>query len=457
MTLRKRLTLIYTLLVGGILLFWGAIVYQLVSVSLIYQVDRQLANAAQTAIESIPNTTDGSLTPESLKEADFEYNFFYQFWSRDKQLLRASSNLPENIPLAVAGFGYEKPRFFENQLGNVSMRVLSVPLVIGQRPVGTLQVATSMSLVDLIQRSLLTVLIWGAITAILIIGLAVWLSTKRALAPLENVSQTARQITRTGDLTRRISYQGYPEDEVGQLIQAFNQTLERLEILFNSQQRFIADVSHDLRTPLTVIKGNVDLIRRLGCKEEEIFDSIDVEVKRLTRMVEDLLLIAQAETGRLPLDKQDLALDTLLLEVLDQAYVLAEGKLDLQLIEIDQVMICGDHDRIKQAILNLISNAIKYTPPGGAVRISLEKKQGQAVISVEDTGPGIPEEDLPHIFERFYRVEKSRTRGEDAGFGLGLSIAYWIINRHQGEIEVETEMGEGSIFRVILPLAENGC
>ena len=245
---------------------------------------------------------------------------------------------------------------------------------------------------------------------------------------------------------------------MGQLIAAFNQTLGRLENLFNTQRRFLADVGHELRTPLTVIKGNVDLMRRMNTMDQESLESIVSEVDRLTRMVGDLLLLAQAESGKLPLDRRLVELDTILLDVMQQMSVLAKDRLTMRLGEIDQVLVCGDQDRLKQVLVNLIGNAIKYTPAGGEVVVSLGKKDNKAWLSVSDTGPGIPEEDLPYIFERFYRGEKSRTRGRDGkGFGLGLSIAYWIVRSHGGNIEVSSVLEKGTTFSVWLPLAQGNC
>jgi signal transduction histidine kinase len=300
-----------------------------------------------------------------------------------------------------------------------------------------------------------TVLLVGSIICLGVAAVAGWVSTGQALAPLQRVTDTALQITRADDLSRRIPYQGSADDEAGKLIRAFNQTLSRLENLFNTQRRFIADVGHELRTPLTVIKGNVDLMRRIGCSDEESLVGIENEVDRLTRLVGDLLLLAQAESGKLPLDSRTVELDTLLLEALQQMQVLAGERLTLRLGEIDQVLVCGDQDRLKQVIVNLVGNAIKYTPQGGEVLVGLSKTESQAKLVVSDTGPGIPAEDLPHVFERFYRGEKSRTRSKDGkGFGLGLSIAYWIVRNHEGRIEVDSKEGQGTTFCVWLPLAE---
>ncbi len=241
-------------------------------------------------------------------------------------------------------------------------------------------------------------------------------------------------------------------DEIGEFINAFNQTLGRLEKLFSAQRRFMADVSHELRTPLTVINGNVGLMRRMRQVDEESLASIEDEVERLTRLVGDLLLLAQAESGKIPLDIKPVELDALLLEVYQQLCVLAGDRVVVKLADIDQVKVMGDRDRLKQVIINLGANAISYTHNGGIVQLGLSKTNGQAKLLVTDNGPGIDPDDLPHIFERFYRGEKSRTR-KDGGssFGLGLSIAYWIVGAHSGRIEVSSKVGEGSVFCVWLP------
>jgi signal transduction histidine kinase len=167
--------------------------------------------------------------------------------------------------------------------------------------------------------------------------------------------------------------------------------------------------------------------------------------------------LAQAESGKIPMANQLVELDTLLLDVMNQISILARSKQQLHLGDIDQVLVCGDRDRLKQVMVNLISNAINYTPSGGEVTVGLSKSGNQARFTVSDTGPGIPPEDLPHIFERFYRSEKARTRQKDKGFGLGLSIAYWIVRSHSGRIEVNSTVGRGTTFCVWLPLAEGEC
>jgi signal transduction histidine kinase len=358
----------------------------------------------------------------------------------------------ENTPLDRDSLRITHPIYRTLRSSDYHLRVLSVPLKRGEHVIATLQIASNLEVVDDARVHLMDVLsmIWTA--AVLFSGLVVWWTLGQTLKPLKAITETAEQINRADDLSRRIPYHGQDNDEIGNLIGSFNQTLERLEMLFTSQQRLLADVSHELRTPLTVIKGNVDLMRRMKSLDEESLISIDQEAGRLTRLVGGLLLLAQAESGKLALAMKRVELDLLLTEVFQEMRILAGSKVHVHLNEIDQVYVNGDRDRLKQVLINLVANAIQYTPAGGDVYLSLEKIKDQARIICRDTGPGIAAEDLPHIFERFYRAEKSRTRGKTTSFGLGLSIANWIVERHGGRIEVNSREGQGTTFAIWLPL-----
>lgn len=459
MSLRSRLTLLYTSIVGGILLLFGVAVYVSVSLTITRELDTTLRNTAEIVRANMRVDPMGELRVVSLLMLDLPADVFVQIWGRDGILRDATQNIISyNYSIDPLGLQGGPPKYRDVKTGNNRLRVLSVPLEIGGRLSGTLQVGTRLDVVIATQRTLFFVLLIGTVLVITAVGLAAWLSTGQALRPLDSVTDTALQITVAGDLSRRIPYRGPPDDEVGQLINAFNQTLSRLENLFNTQRRFLADVGHELRTPLTVIKGNVGLMRKIKDFDEESLVTIDDEVDRLTRLVGDLLLLAQAESGKISLARQLVELDTLVFDVLNQMGVLAQGKLELRIGSIDQVLVCGDRDRLKQVLLNLLGNAINYTPKGGEVVIGLGKVNNQAQLTICDTGPGIPAGDLPHIFERFYRTEKARTRQrERKGYGLGLSIAYWIVRNHGGRIEVSSTMGKGSTFCVWLPLAEGKC
>jgi two-component system OmpR family sensor kinase len=456
MSLRLRLTSLYSALTGGILLIFGVLVFFLVNILLVTQIDDTLVQTYNDLLKEWRVGASGEISRGALPELDLTTNINYQVWNRHGQLNFSSPNLGIiSLPLDPVGFQKHISIYRDSYTTWGHLRVLTIPLEAGGRPVGTLQVAASMELVDLTRRVLLQIIVITAAASMIFAAIASWLSIRQALLPLAVVTDTALQISQTDDLSRRIPNPGPEHDETGRLVAAFNETLERLEQLFTSQQRFLADVSHELRTPLTVIKGNVDLMRRMKQVDEESLDTIEDESDRLTRLVGDLLLEAQAESGKLPLHFAPLELDTLLLEVFKEMRVLARDRVGIKLTEIDQIQVNGDRDRLKQVLINLISNAIKYTPQGGEVFLSLGKVGDNARLIVRDTGFGIPSEDLPHIFERFYRAEKSRTRSKVGGFGLGLSIAYWIVRAHNGTIEVNSQVGKGTTFCVWLPLAAN--
>ena len=455
MSLRARFTLLYSTLVMGILLIFGSVVYLLLSIVLINYIDNQL-EATVLDIVSVTrvDSVGGDLSIVRFPPLELTSNVYVQIWGRNGKLMTASPSLshftdsldPENLIIS-------QPVYHETTYKDVHLRVLNVPLIIDGRPVGTLQTAASLDVIDTARNVLLYVMAIATVLAVMLAAFGSWLAVGRALAPLDLITETTEQINRADDLARRIPYGGSSKrDEIGSMIDAFNQTLERLEILFTSQQRFLADVSHELRTPLTVIKGNVDLMRRMKNMDEESLSSIDAEAGRLTRLVGGLLLLAQAESGSVSLTMKPVEMDTLLLEVFQEMNVLAGDKVKLHLTEIDQILVTGDRDRLKQVLLNLVGNAIQYTPQGGDVFLSLGKVAGQARLIIRDTGPGIKGEDIPHIFDRFYRAEKSRTRGKATGFGLGLSIANWIVEKHKGRIEVESKIGQGTTFCIWLPL-----
>jgi len=434
------------------LLIFGSLVYGLVSFTLLQQVDDTLASTAEQIIAQVRVGEDNHFDPRTLEGYQPPENLFFQLWDQTG-ILRAAYPATGRQPLDERNQTTAQPKYSFVQEGSNRNRILNVPLVTRRGPVGILQIATKLNIVDSTLSTLASVLVLLVLAAMFAAGLGAWLITDQALSPLAAVTQMATQITRADDLQRRIPQTASPDDEIGELIRAFNQTLERLEQLFNTQRRFLTDVSHELRTPLTVIKGNIGLLRKLGATDEESLSSIETEVDRLNRLVGDLLLLAQAESGRLPLVMAPVELDTVLLEVFQQIRVLAGDRLQVRISDIDQIQVTGDRDRLKQVILNLISNAVQYTPKGGSVSVALRRSGKQAQFLVTDTGPGIPSEDLPYIFERFYRAEKSRRRTQSGGFGLGLSIAYWIVRNHGGSIDVTSREGKGSTFCVWLPLA----
>jgi len=452
MSLTQRLTLLYSILLGGILLIFGAGVFLLVNTVLLSQVDDRLAMTAEEFI-ALSGPTDLKKIKFGEIPANMDTNVNVQVWGLNDELQDDYGPLGKSgLALDPSNKRTSRPKFREVERDEKLLRVLSVPLGYAGQQVAVMQVAVSLDSIKSARTYILYVLFVIWLYGVFIVGFALYLTLGRALNPLKSIVETAEQINRADDLSRRIPLQGFEEGEIGSLILTFNKTLERLEVLFTSQQRFLADVSHELRTPLTVIKGNVDLMRRMKQLDTESLSSIDQEAGRLARLVGGLLMLAQAESGNLPLNFQPVGLDMLVTEVFQEMHIVAGGKVRVHLTEIDQLQVNGDRDRLKQVLINLVANAIQYTPQNGDVYLSLAKVGDQARIICQDTGPGIPSEDLPHIFERFYRAEKSRTRGKATGFGLGLSITKWIVEHHKGHIEVDSKEGQGTTFAIWLPL-----
>lgn len=458
MSLRLRLTLWYSAVLTGVLVLFGAFVYGILSYSLLDLIDQTLRKAAN----EIANNSSISpvlgvrlLNLPNLQKEDLfaGSNVFAQVWQLDGTLATQTDNLAGRTePLNARGLSEGTQGLDNVWLGGAHLRVLTRRLVDGGTGelIGFVQTAVSLRQVDAAQSILLIVLVGGGAVSVALAALIGYLSASRALRPLNTITQTALQITRADDLSRRIPITN-SGDEVGRLSAAFNESLERLERLFNTQRRFLADVSHELRTPLTAIRGNVDLLERMGTPDPESLRDIRSETQRMTRLVGDLLTLAQADSGNLPLAKARVELETLLLEVVREVQVLASN-IHVGVGEIDQVAVLGDRDRLKQVILNLVTNSLKFTPEGGRVTVSLAQINHWARLTVTDTGLGIPPDELNRIFDRFYRVDKARSRAM-GGAGLGLSIAQRIVQMHGGRIEAASDgAGRGATFAVWLPL-----
>jgi signal transduction histidine kinase len=299
-----------------------------------------------------------------------------------------------------------------------------------------------------IQDRLNLILVFAIPLTLLVAVVAGWWIARAALRPINRISRTVRSIGESRDLSRRLDFVG-PYDEVGRLAVTFDGMMDRLEKVFETQKRFVADASHELRTPLTAIRGNADLYSRAPPDERDLcVASIRREAERMSRLVADLLLLAAADIEEQPVHKKPVVLDELLRDVYRAALILASDNVTVSLDAQDGVMIEADADRIKQLVLNLVDNAVKFTPTGGHVTISLRASPAGAVIGVADTGIGIALEEQQAIFDRFYRVDHARAK---RGSGLGLSISSWIAAAHGGHIEVESRPGAGSTFTVHLP------
>lgn len=297
-------------------------------------------------------------------------------------------------------------------------------------------------------RLLLVLLALGGAVASLVGGRIV---AGKALEPVNQIAGTAEQIALSRDLARRVEVHAR-KDELARLAVTFNEMLESLEEAYRSQQRFVADASHELRAPLTAIQGNLELLHRNQqmpqAEREEALAEASRETNRLSRLVADLLALARADAG-VAIKLAPVDLDMVVMDSFRTAQSLSEGQL-VEINGLEPVRVEGDEDRLKQLLLILLDNAIKYTSGGGKISISLGRKGDIALIKVADTGIGVAEKDLPHLFERFYRADPARGR-DPGGTGLGLAIAKWIVERHHGQIEVKSQPGKGTTVEITLP------
>ncbi len=283
-------------------------------------------------------------------------------------------------------------------------------------------------------------------------GVAGFLLARRALEPLAKMTRRAEEIT-PDRLDERLPVEN-PEDELGQLGRVFNSTLDRLESSFEQMRRFTADASHELRTPLTAIRsvGEVSLQRNASREEyRETIGSMLEEVNRLTRLVENLLTVSRADAGQVPFQHQPISVMNVVRESAAMLEVLVEEKLQHLVLNGDeQASVLGDRLILRQAIINLLHNAIKFSPVQGSISVTTSKNGAGVRIDIADDGPGISEENREKVFQRFFRVDKART-SELGGAGLGLSIAQWAVQAHGGKITLETHDGPGCLFRIEIP------
>ena len=296
-----------------------------------------------------------------------------------------------------------------------------------------------------------TLAIAGPLTLVLAGAGGIFLA-QRALKPVDQITRTAHEIEES-DLSRRIPVQS--KDELGRLAATLNQMIERLEKAFKRQQRFTSDASHELRTPLAVIQAESTLALNKERTANEYKQSLEIvsnESMLMAKVVDQLLTLARADSGKEQVSFEEIDLSELLAGVAAHTEILCRDKgLEFHSDRMETILVSGDRAKLRELFLNLLDNAIRYSPDGGKISLTLRREGEMAVISIVDTGIGISEEDIPHIFERFYRVDKARSRVEN-GAGLGLAICKYIAEIHGGRIEVISRLGEGSTFSVWLPI-----
>lgn len=315
-----------------------------------------------------------------------------------------------------------------------------------------LELAASMGAIDASVERLRRLLLVLGTAGTLAAFLAAWLLAGQALRPVRTITLTAGAIASSRSFSKRVPASPR-RDELGDLARTFNEMLESLEDAYRGQQRFVADASHELRAPLTAIQANLELLesqRKMPAADRHVaVAEASREAQRLSRLVADLLALARADAG-VSIRIQPVDLDRLALESVQEARRIAGGR-GVEVDKLEPVEVAGDEDRLKQLLLILLDNAIKYSPAGGVVRLQLQRDGQWGVLRIRDSGVGIAPEDLTHVFERFYRADPARSR-DPGGTGLGLPIARWIVEQHGGEIGLESEPGRGTEVIVHLPI-----
>jgi two-component system OmpR family sensor kinase len=280
-----------------------------------------------------------------------------------------------------------------------------------------------------------------------------WLLAGQALRPVSVLTETAQTIAHSRDFERRVPLSG-DHGELGLLAATFNDMLTSLEEAYEAERRFVSDASHELRAPLTAIQGNLHLLEHVpdmpDAERRGAIAEASREAARLAQLVADLLALARADAGA-QVRREPVELDRVVLEAFGAARHLARGQ-QLSVEQIEPLLLQGDRDRLTQLLILLLDNAVKYTPSGGAVSVALRREGAWALVTVRDTGAGIPAADLPRVFERFYRADPARAR-DPGGTGLGLAIGKWIVEQHGGRITLESTLGSGTAAHVRLPLA----
>jgi heavy metal sensor kinase len=458
------MTLWYIVILGMILTSFSTFLYFTLSRSLYKGIDVKIKSIA----EVIGSSSTNPYSQYSFSNIDrmLEDSFgwkpgtkFIQVLDESGRIGRKSENLQHfQLPVSfrVLKNASQGKITFETikALGEYPLRMVTVPLIHRRHVINIVQVATSLEQVEEALNTLLLILWITVPSALVVASLGGLFLANKALRPVDEITKTARMIT-SKSLGQRIKLRR-TKDEIGRLAETFNDMISRLDRSFKQIRQFSADASHELKTPLTILKGEIEVGLRKRRRLEEyrkILNSNLEEVNHMTQIVGDLLFLSKADMGEVHLQKHPTSLTQLVSEICAQAKTIALSKgITVHTSNDSDVAVIGDRFRLRQLLLNLATNAIKYTPEGGEMTISLERDDGRVRLRVTDNGIGIAPEDQPHIFDRFFRVDKARSR-EAGGSGLGLSICKWIVEAHGGEISVESEVEKGSVFTVTLPLA----
>jgi len=449
--IRIKLTLWYVLFLGVILFAFSVSIYAILSAQLHSEADSSLRIVSSQLLANIEIVQDHPIFRKTVEMESLSNRLLAEGFA--VRLMDGSGSIVEGFgPFGILKASLElSDREFTTVSTSVGVwRIFTVK--IGQW--GWMQVGESLSSVRIALFRLSRLMLILGPTIIILAVLGGFYMAKKSLEPVERITLLAEEIS-VEKLNKRLNLT-LPNDELGHLASTFDGMLERLEESVKKQRQFTSDAAHELRTPLTAIRSIVDVTLHRDRDSDEYVNAlvqIQNEIERLSSIIDDLLVITRLENSLQKGDYKVFPAGVLIEDVLDTIAVLAKEKNIHIMTEIpSDLEIAGDRQKLSRAIFNLVDNAIKYTPEGGQIRISGEKDQSreEVEILIEDSGIGIPVDEIDKIFDRFYRVDKARS--ETRGTGLGLSIAQEIVKAHNGTITVKSSSQQGSIFRVTLPL-----
>lgn len=473
MSIRLRLTLLYSAILALTLAVFGIALYSLQSQYTLNSLKQDLRTSAETINDSlihIPPPAQANNGDRTIPFREFSSDIFFlrlpereiaRVLDPEGKLIASPNGMSEEaLPLSKEGLAavQEKKGWLEQgTVDEVDLLIFSYPVVVDDKVSFIVQVARPLTERNNSLNSLATTLtVAGIITTLAAFGIG-WVLSGYTLRPIHRITQTAQDIGRERDFDRRVEYRG-PPDEVGQLATTFNIMLARLQDAYQQvakslemQRNFVADVSHELRTPLTTLRGNLGLLQRKPplpkIEQQDILKDMESESDRLIRLVNELLVLARADAGR-SFAKESISLLPLAEEVCKQTRLLDPDR-ELTVDVDPSIAVSGDRDALKQVLLALLDNAMKYAD--GKIAVQAEQTDNIVHLTVQDAGQGIPAEMLEHVFDRFYRVDET---GEQKGFGLGLAIAKTLVEKQDGTLTLESELGKGSKASLSLPAAE---
>ena len=463
-SIRTRLTFWYTTLLFVSLIAFGAIFsYSLLKI-FVYRMDNQIISIADMMVHTAIGPSGQIFIPRDFDIMLERYfgvrtaGSYIQVLEPHGKIIAKSSNLDFSmtVPPPTYYAAIEGATTYEvvKTMGKYPLRVVTKPIILDGKLIAIVQVGSSFEGMDEIFHSLAYILISGILASVVVAGAVGWFLARKALKPVTEMTETARKIT-AENLDERIRAD-VPQDELGRLAATMNEMIERLEKSFKQIRQFTGDASHELKTPLTILKGEIEMALRSKDDVQymkEVLKSSLEEIDRMSYIVKSLLDLAKMDVEKGALAKEPVRLDKVLADRHEHFRRLAfDSAVQLDILENKPVTVLGDQVRLSQLVYNLIDNAIKYTHRGGRVELRLGQDGQTVFFSVKDTGVGISAEDLPFIFDRFYRVDKARTR-EVGGAGLGLSICKEIAEAHGGTLNAESVPGKGSTFTASLPAA----